>query len=65
MKNIIGVGGLVVSILAFFSDNSSSNPAEFCNGDFVNKNENKLKRGRVVPIEKMLGTLGDLNLHKL
>ena len=48
-------GGQVVSLLAFYSNDPSSNPAKvysfFCNIVFE-KNENKQKRGRVWPTLK-------------
>jgi len=46
-------GGQVVSVLAFYSDDPSSNPAEVYNFSvkiFIEKNENKQKRGRGRPI---------------
>ena len=43
-------GGQVVSVLAFYSDDPSSNPAvNFCK-IVIEKNENKQKRGRGWPI---------------
>ena len=50
-----GGGGLVVSVLAFFSDNQSSIPAEvykfFCK-IVVEKTENKQKEAGVGPFKK-------------
>ena len=46
-------GGQVVSVLAFYSDDPSSNPAEVYNFSVkivIEKNENKQKRGRGWPI---------------
>ena len=46
-------GGQVVSVLAFYSDDPSSNPAEVYNFSVkivIEKNKNKLKRGRGWPI---------------
>ena len=48
-------GGQVVSVLAFYSDDPSSNPAEVYNFSvkiIIEKNENKQKRGRVGPFLK-------------
>ena len=48
-------GGQVVSVLAFYSDNPSSNPADaysFSVQIVFEKNENKQKRGRGGPFFK-------------
>ena len=41
---ILGSGGQVVSVLAFYSDDLSSNPTDVCSFSVVEKNENKQKR---------------------
>ena len=54
-------GGQVVSVLAFYSDNPSSNPAEansFSLKCAFDKNENKQKRGRIWPILKKQTPIG-------
>ena len=50
-------GGQVVSVLAFYSDDPSSNPAETCSFSvkFVfEKNENKQKGAGVGPFQKSI-----------
>ena len=52
-------GGQVVSVLAFYSNDPSSNPADAYSFsvEFVfEKNENKQKRGRVGPFKSMCCT---------
>ena len=57
-------GGQVVSVLAFYSDDPSSNPAEAYNFSCKNvfeKNENKQKRGRGFHIKISISTDQDLS----
>ena len=53
LKDAVRGGGLVVSVLAFYSNDPSSNPAGFLN--FLNENTKmNEKRGRDWPIFKTL-----------
>ena len=53
-------GGQVVSVLAFYSDDLSSNPAEvynFSNKIVIEKNENKQNEAGVGPFKKNMNML--------
>ena len=52
-ENGRGGGGRVVSVLAFYSDDHSSNPADTFSCSVFEKNKNKQKEAGIGPFKKL------------